>query len=87
MTNNISLKELRFLLEEAEEEIGRKSEKILYELYWKIGFLLRDCTEEKLKLVSKELSVVFQVEPEMFTTAHRFYKENPIKKKIQLEKR
>ena len=73
--------ELRFLLDEAEERIWRRSEKVLLDMYWHIGYCLREYPEKDMDMVSKELSLLFHADKEMFCTAYRFYKDNPLKKK------
>ena len=71
-----------FLLEEAEEKVWRKAERIMLHLYWHLGYCLREYSEEEVAYIAKELALVLQIEEDMFTTAYTFYKENPLKKKI-----
>ncbi len=73
--------ELRFLLDEAEERIWRRSEKVLLDLYWQIGYCLKDYSAEEITVLSKELSLLLHAEKDMFCTAYTFYKDNPLKKK------
>jgi len=77
------VEELRFLLDEAEKKVWRKAERVMLNLYWQLGYCLRDYSEEDIAQMEKELAFLLHVEKDMFATAHRFYKENPLKKRIK----
>lgn len=76
------LEEVSYLLEGAQEKIGSKIERILFNLYWSLGYCLKDYTEEEIVPVSKELALLFHVDAVMFETAYVFYKTNPMKRKL-----
>ena len=81
MINEKLLTEVHFLLEEAEERVWRRSEKVILDLYWHLGYCLKEYSKEEIKKVSKELALLLNAEQEMFLTAYTFYRENPLKKK------
>jgi len=81
MLRKKTIEEVAYLLEQAEEAVGRRAEKIMLELYWKIGYCLREYHEEEIIPLGEELSILLGVEAELFDKAYRFYKGNPIKKK------
>ncbi|MDP3728751.1 MAG: hypothetical protein Q8R18_04835 [bacterium] len=81
--NKKLLDELNFILEEAEAKVGNKIEKVLLEMYWQIGYCLREYNEEELNILIKELSLLLKLEQEIFFTAYHLYKEYPIKKNIR----
>ena len=73
--------EINYLLDEAEDKVWLRAEKIMVELYWDVGFCLRECKEKEIVEVCKELGTVLDVEDKFFEIAFHFYKSNPIKKK------
>lgn len=73
---------MTFLLEEAEEKVGRKIEGILRNLYWQLGFCLREYSEKEITTMSEELALLLEIDKEMLETAYFFYKKNPLKNKV-----
>lgn len=73
--------EIDYLLDEAGDKVWNRAEKIMVELYWDVGFCLRDYKEKEIFEVSKELGKVLDVEEKFFEIAFHFYKSNPIKKR------
>lgn len=80
--NKQLLEDLHFILDEVEAKIGNKIEKILVEMYWQIGYCLREYSKEEITVIIKELSILLNVEEKILLDSYYFYKEYPIKKKI-----
>ena len=55
--NKQLLEDLHFILDEVEAKIGNKIEKILVEMYWQIGYCLREYPKEEITVIIKELSI------------------------------
>jgi len=74
-------KEIEYLLKNAEENVWSKAGDVMMDLYWEIGYVLKDYNEVQVRKVSKDLGVFLRLDPKMFELAYYFYKENPIKEK------
>ena len=81
MLRKKTVEDVAHLLDEAEATVWTKAEKIMLELYWKVGYCLREYPEEEIVPLSEELCLLLGVEAGLFETAYRFYKQNPIKGK------
>lgn len=82
METKLLVEDLQFLLEEAEEKIWRRTRGILMQLYWQMGYCLRDYSEQEMLVSSEELGLLLDIDGEMLRTAYRLYKDNPMKKKV-----
>lgn len=80
--NKKLVEDLHFIFDEAEAKIGHKIEKILVEMYWQVGYCLRDYPEEEMYMLTKELSILLGIEDKILLNAYYFYKDYPIKKKM-----
>ena len=72
------MKEIEFVIKKAEEEIWNKAGEVLLEMYWYIGYVLRDLTEREIRDMSENHSNALSVDDRMFELAYHFYHENPI---------
>jgi hypothetical protein len=75
---NKVMKEIAFVIKKAEEEIWSKSGEVLLEMYWYIGYVLRDLTEREIRDMSENYSNKLSVDDRMFELAYHFYQDNPI---------
>ena len=75
------LKEIEYLLRNAEARVWKKADNIVAQLYWDIGYCLREVKEEELQLASHLLGKELSVDARLFEISYYFYKGNPIKKK------
>ncbi len=83
MTSVSLIKDIQFVLEETEEKVWKKVEGFILNMYWQIGYCLRDYSEEEVQKMGKEFALLFKVEEQLFCIAYRFYKENPLKLKVE----
>ncbi len=81
------IQEVSYLLDEAEERVWIRAEKVMVELYWDIGYCLKDCDDKEILAMSKQLGKMLEVEEKFFEIAYHFYKDNPIKKKALVVKK
>ena len=77
MKNKV-MKEIEFVIKKAEEEIWSKAGEVLLEMYWYVGYVLRDLTEREIRDMSDNFSSKLSVDDRMFELAYHFYHENPI---------
>ena len=82
MENKQIIEDVQFLLEEAEERMWRRTRSVMMDLYWQIGYCLREYSEQDLLVFSEELAIILDIDGQMLRTAYRFYKDNPLKKKV-----
>lgn len=75
------VKEIEYLLRRAEARVWKKADTIVAQLYWDIGYCLREIKEEELQLASHLLSKELSVDQRLFEISYFFYHANPIKKK------
>ncbi|MSR86315.1 hypothetical protein EXS74_02885 [Candidatus Woesearchaeota archaeon] len=82
MENKHLIEDVQFLLDEAEERMWRRTRGVMMDLYWQIGYCLREYSEQDLLVFSEELAIILDIDGQMLRTAYRFYKDNPLKKKV-----
>tara|TARA_Y100000310_G_scaffold196122_1_gene196136 strand:- start:490 stop:750 length:261 start_codon:yes stop_codon:yes gene_type:complete len=73
--------EVEYLLMHSEDEIWKRTKDVLLQLYWDIGWVLRDVSLSNLWDVSKLLEQRLEVDAKTFEVAYHFYRENPILQK------
>ncbi len=75
------LEEMKYILEKAETQIAKKSEKILVEMYWEIGNCLKNEDYEEIVEMKNRLARMLDVEEDIFEKSYIFYQKNSIKGK------
>lgn len=84
MVSKRLVQDLQYIFDTVEEKICNKNEKILLEMYWQIGYCLKDYTLQEIYPLVKELSVLVGAEEQLLIDAYFFYKDVPLKKNIQV---
>lgn len=73
--------EVEYLIHHSEEEIWKRTKDVMLQLYWDIGWVLRDVNLSSLWDVSRILEQRLEVDAKMFEVAYHFYRDNPILQK------
>ena len=77
-----SLHVMEHIVKRAEEKIRHKASEVMIELYWELGFQLKEYSEIELRREKKALADALGVDPSLLESAYAYYKENPLRGKV-----
>ena len=72
---------VQFILMRTDEKVGKKAKKIMLEMYWKIGFELRDFDNNEMHNIVRKLSDDLCLDFRLFLMSYEFYKRCPMYKR------
>jgi methionine salvage enolase-phosphatase E1 len=72
---------VQFILFKTDEKVGKKAKKEMLDMYWKIGFELRDFDNKEMMNVVRRLSRDLRLDFKLFILSYEFYKYCPMYRK------
>ncbi len=69
---------VQFILQRTDERIGKRAKKHMLEMYWRIGFELRDYTEKEMMNIVRKLSRDLRLDFRLFLMSYEFYRVCPM---------